>query len=108
MAKPKNKSGVIPIEYNVIVLPDPVEEKTAGGIILADATIEQEQSGATRGVLVAISDLAFNYEPAYSDEKPVKIGDRVAYSRYAGAEIDGEDGEKYRVIKDKDIIGKAE
>ena len=100
--------NLTPIEYNVIVKPDPVEEKTAGGIILTDKAVEQEQSGATRGVLVAMSPLAFNYEKAYATEKPVKVGDRVAYSRYAGAEIEGEDGEKYRVIKDKDIIGKAE
>ena len=107
MAKIKNTSGIIPIEYNVIVKPKKVEQKTAGGVILPDELRDQEQGGATRGVVMAIADQAFNYEPAYATECPVVPGDTVIFSRYAGAEFEADDGETYRTIKDKDIIGKV-
>ena len=102
-----NKSGVEPIEYNVIILPDAVKEKTAGGIILTDETKEQEQSGSTRGTVVAVADLAFSYEPELMSNKPAAPGDRVLYARYAGATFEGDDGQTYRIVKDKDITGKV-
>jgi len=107
MAKIKNTSGVLPIEYNVIVKPKRVEEKTDGGIIKPDGLRAQEQGGATRGVVMAIADQAFNYEPAYATKCPVIPGDTVIFARYAGAEFEADDGETYRTIKDKDIIGKV-
>lgn len=107
MPKIKNTSGITPIGYNLIIKPKKVEKKTAGGIIMPDELHDQEQGGATRGVVLEISDCAFNYEPMYADEMPIEVGDNVAFSRYAGAEFVGEDGEKYRTIKDEDVIGKA-
>ena len=35
-----NETGMIPVEYKCLVLPIEVEEKSAGGIILAKETVE--------------------------------------------------------------------
>ncbi|MDC0657056.1 co-chaperone GroES [Leisingera sp. SS27] len=102
-----NPSGIIPVEYNVVVKPKAVEAKTSGGLYLPDDTKEREHFGQMEGDLIAVSPAAFtyNYEgwPAHS-EKP-KAGDRVVFSKYQATEIKGADGEKYWLMKDKAIAG---
>ena len=43
----------------------------------------------------------------YIENLPIELGDEVVFSRYAGAEFEGNDGETYRTIKDQDVIGKV-
>lgn len=100
-----NKSGIYPTEYNVLVLPDPVEEKTKGGIILSDVTKEADKHAAVKGTLIAVSKLAFTYEdaPDWVHYKP-KPGQKVLIARYGGNLFKGNDGKEYRLLKDKDIL----
>ena len=103
----KNPSGINPVEYNVLVKPKAVEDKTAGGLYLPDDTKEREQYGQMEGDLVAVSPAAFtfNYE-GWPDLSPLpKAGDRVVFSKYQATEIKGADGEKYWLMKDKAIAG---
>lgn len=104
-----NKSGILPTEYNVLILPDEVEEVTKGGIILTAQTQESDQHAAVEGTLVAMSPLAFTYEdaPEWSRHKP-KLGQKVIIARYGGNLFDGKDGKKYRLLKDKDILAVRE
>ena len=99
-----NLSGIKPTEYKILVLPDKVEEKTVGGIIRPQTSRDRDQHAATTGTLVAISPLAFSFEDHPSDWKP-KPGDHVIYQKYIGSEIEGKDGETYRLINDRDIYG---
>lgn len=101
----KNTSGIKVIEYKVLVLPDPVEQKTKGGIILTDDTIEQSQAAATRGTVIDVSPLAFNYEADFPQCLKPMVGTRVIMGRYNGVKIMGADGIEYRILNDKDIIG---
>ena len=39
-----NESGITPLDVRVLVLPDPVEEKTKGGIFLPEAHQEREHA----------------------------------------------------------------
>lgn len=98
-------SGINPCEYNVLVKPKVVEEKTAGGIFIPDDTKEREQYAMTEGVLVAVSPAAFtfNYEGWPEGTYVPQVGDRVYFARYQATEIKGEDGEKYWLMKDKSI-----
>jgi len=98
-----NNSGLQPIEFNVLVLPDPVEEKTKGGLILSEDTIDRDKHRATRGTIVAVSPFAFNEDIYPPDMERPKAGQRVALALHAGAFVEGEDGEEYRMVKDKDI-----
>lgn len=93
-----NQSGIQPVEYKVLIKPEVVEEKTAGGIILAQNTKDKDQMAQVKGILVAVGANAFE---DWKDE--IAIGDKVYFSKYAGFVIEGEDGEEYRLANDKDI-----
>lgn len=97
-----NPSGIEPLEYRVIVLPEKVEERTKGGLFMPDELREREQWAETRGRLVAMSPVAFNFEDGAP--KP-SVGDTVLHQRHAGILAKGVDGVEYRVIADKDVLG---
>lgn len=93
-----NKSGIQPVEYKVLIKPEVVETKTAGGLYLPDQTKDKDQMAQVKGILVAIGGNAFedwNGAP--------QIGDNVYFAKYAGYVVKGEDGEEYRITNDKDI-----
>jgi co-chaperonin GroES (HSP10) len=100
-----NRSGILPTEYKVLVLPDPVEEVTKGGIIIPIEKAEKDKYATTDGTIVAISHLAFTYatDEEWAGKKP-KAGDRVAFAKYAGARRKGKDGSDYLLINDKDVV----
>ena len=100
-----NQSGILPTEYKVLVRPDKVAEKTAGGIYKPEVARDRDQHAATIGTLVAISPMAFKFDdwPPQSKDLVPKVGDRVVYQKYIGSEIEGKDKETYRLINDKDI-----
>jgi co-chaperonin GroES (HSP10) len=97
-----NDSGIIPVEYKVLILPDEVPEKTESGILFRPETArEKEQWAQVRGLLVSVGGNAFE---DWKGTIP-SPGDRVMFAKYAGIrEIDGSDGKKYQVCNDKDII----
>lgn len=103
-----NQSGISPTEYNVLVKPEKVEEKTAGGVIMVDTTLDRKQAFETRGVLIAVSPLAFTYETWPEGTRIPQVGDRVITTKAAGVVVKGEDGEDYRLLKDKDICAVVE
>jgi chaperonin GroES len=99
-----NPSGIEPTEYRVLVKPDPVQEKTKGGIILTEETREKEQYASQEGTLIAVSPIAFTYhDPWPDDARKPQPGDRVIFARYAGTKRTGKDGQDYRLINDRDV-----
>lgn len=100
-----NNSGIRPLEYNVLVLPQEVDEKTKGGVFLPSDAREKEQHGQMEGVIVAMSPLAFNYDKYPPGYPMPKVGDRVVFPRYQATEITGRDHGKYWLMKDKAIAG---
>ncbi len=76
-----------------VVLPNPAEEKTAGGLIIPDTAKEKPLAGK----VVAVG-------PGTSEVKmEVKVGDQVLYGKYAGQEIQV-DGVDYLIMKQNDIL----
>jgi chaperonin GroES len=72
-----SKLSIKPLSDRVVIEPSPAEEKTAGGIIIAESAKEKPQ----RGTVVAAG-------PGKTDEPvTVKVGDTVLYGKYAGTEI---------------------
>lgn len=96
-------AGIDPVEFNVLVAPEEIEEKTKGGIILTDTAVDTDRNAATRGRLVAVSPCAFDYADWPEGTKKPQVGDAVWFGRYAGTLIDGRDGKKFRILKDRDI-----
>lgn len=99
----KNASGLNPMEYNVVVQPDPVEEISAGGIILPMAKTDRDKLAVEEGTLIAVSPHAFSYADWPEGQQPPQVGQRVVFARYAGA-LHKRGDTDYRIIKDKDIV----
>ena len=82
-----------PLSDRVLVLPNPAEEKTAGGLFIPDSAKEKPLMGK----VVAVG-------PGTADVKmEVKEGDQVLYGKYAGTEISFE-GVDYLIMKQSDIM----
>ena len=85
--------NVKPLSDRVLVLPNPAEEKTAGGLIIPDTAKEKPLAGK----VVAAG-------PGTSEVKmEVKAGDQVLYEQYKGQEIQI-DGVDYLIMKQSDIL----
>jgi chaperonin GroES len=96
-----------PVEYKVLIKPEKIEDRSAGGIYLPDSARERQQYAVDRGEIVAIGEGFFGELPG---PKP-KVGDRVIYNKYAGSLItigEGRDRTEYRLINDKDICAIVE
>ena len=85
--------NVKPLSDRVLVLPNPAEEKTAGGLFIPDTAKEKPLAGK----VVAVG-------PGTKDVKmEVKEGDTVLYGKYAGTEINV-DGTDYLIMKQNDLL----
>jgi len=101
-----NKSGCTPVGDRVLILPDIAMTKSQGNVALPDEVVERMQLSASSGVIVECGDDAFVWNSdrtrPFGGYKP-KPGDRVHFEKYAGKEIVGDDGAKYRICDDKAI-----
>lgn len=95
-----NTSGITPLGHRVLVLPEEVEKRTEAGIILHGTYSEREEMAQMKGLVIAVG------EDAYGDTASVWCGegDSVIFAKYAGLLWDGQDGKKYRVLNDLDIV----
>ena len=85
--------NVKPLSDRVLILTNPAEEKTAGGLIIPDTAKEKPLAGK----VVAVG-------PGNAEVKmEVKVGDQVLYGKYAGQEIQI-DGTDYLIMKQNDIL----
>lgn len=98
-----NTSGIEPIDQRVVVLPDPVEEKTKGGIILPDQHKDQQRWAQARGTLVAAGACAWSEAKRERGFVAPEPGARVMFAKYGGVTFEGDDGEEYRIMNDEDV-----
>ena len=103
-----NPTGIVPVEYKILIKVDELDDKSAGGIYLPDNAREREQMAHDRGILVAISEMAFS---DWKGRQP-KVGEKVIFNKYAGSIVQYRNGnqpmEKYRLCNDKDICAVLE
>ena len=100
-----NKSGIHPIEYKVLIKADEFGQVTEGGVWLPDDEVARQDGAMTRGTVIETSPWAFDFLSDNEDGLAgVGAGDSVLFAKYAGQTVDGKDGEKYRLVNDKDII----
>lgn len=104
----ENTSGLSPCEFNVVVRQADTETKTRGGLHIPEDVMERNKHAETRGVIVAVSPLAFNEDVWPGDHPKPKAGQRIAFAKHSGTFVEGCDGEEYRVIKDKDVVALIE
>ena len=101
-----NTSGLIPLEYNIVIDQNAVEEKTSGGLYLPSESQDRAKHSETRGVIIAVSPMAFAFDDWPDSEPKPQPGDRVIFAQHAGTFAKGEDGREYRIIKDKDVVAR--
>lgn len=101
-----NSSGLTPVEYNIVVRMDPVEEKTAGGLYMPASKTDRDKLSADEGVIEAVSPHAFSYAE-WGDTPQPKSGDRILMAQFDGR-VWEKDGVTYRLIKDKSVIAVVE
>ena len=85
--------NVKPLSDRVLILPNPADEKTAGGLIIPDTAKEKPLAGKVIAVGPGTKDV----------QMEVKVGDQVLYGKYAGQEIQI-DGVDYLMMKQNDIL----
>jgi len=105
---PLNNSGINPMGYKVLVLPQEVKTKTPGGLFLPETKVEKDGFQRREGIIVAVSPMAFTFPdwPGHI-EKP-KPGDRVMFARYQADELIGRDGQTYWIMEDRSIMATIE
>lgn len=103
-----NSSGWKPIEYNVLIKQVETKETTTGGVFIPQHTQDREEFAETVGTIVDTSPMAFDFPDWPDDVAKPSIGDRVIFEKHAGRFVDGTDGEKYRLIKDKEVMAVAQ
>ena len=89
--------NVKPLSDRVLILPNPAEEKTAGGLIIPDTAKEKPLAGKVIAVGPGTSEIKME----------VKVGDHVISSQYAGTDVKYE-GEDYSILNQKDILATVE
>jgi co-chaperonin GroES (HSP10) len=98
----KASHGINPKGARVLVLPDEVETKTKSGIITATGTAAlREELAQVDGIVVAMGNTCYHDQP----EPFCKVGDKVIFGKYSGIIREGNDGKKYRIINDLDVVG---
>lgn len=98
----KNTSGIRPVEYRVLIRPDPIEQRSQGGILLPDDTHDREEMSQVKGTLIAYGDSAFS-DFSQPERQALRPGARVYYAKYQGILTIGADNEEYRLMNDKDV-----
>jgi chaperonin GroES len=89
---------VVPLGDKLVVKRLETEETTSGGIVLPDAARSKPQQG--RVLSVGDGKLLSN---GIRVSHEVKEGDRVLFSRYAGAEVDV-DNEELLIMSENEIL----
>lgn len=98
-----NESGISPVEYNIVVRMDPVEEVRPSGLIVPDSKRDRDKLSADEGTIVAVSPLAFTYADWPEDSRIPQVGDRILMAQFDGRVWERGDV-TFRLIKDKSVI----
>ena len=92
-----------PSGWRLLVLPFTPKEKTKGGVILTDKTIEDSQLTASVALVLDTGDDAYKDKEKFPSGAWCKQDDWVLITRYAGSRI-RIDGGELRIINDDEIL----
>ena len=92
-----------PTGWRLLVLPFRMNEKTKGGVLLGQETIERQQVGSQCGNVLAMGPDCYADKERYHRGPWCKKGDWVIFARYAGSRFKIEGGE-VRMLNDDEIL----
>jgi len=92
-----------PTGWRILILPFKMNEKTKGGVIMNESTLERQQVASQCGNVLAMGSECYKDKERYPTGPWCKIGDWVVFARYAGSRINIEGGE-VRLLNEDDIL----
>ena len=106
---PENIKSVVdelptPTGWRLLVLPFTPKEKTSGGLIIAQESLDRLRIATNCGYVLKIGPLAYHDKERYPTGPWCKKGDWVIFARYAGSRLPIEGGE-VRILNDDEVLG---
>ena len=92
-----------PTGYRLLVLPFTPKNKTKGGILFSQETLDKARIATTCGYVLKMGSLCYKDEK-FTSGAWCKKGDWVIFARYAGSRLPIEGGE-VRILNDDEVIG---
>jgi co-chaperonin GroES (HSP10) len=93
-----------PSGWRILVLPFTPKEKTTGGIIIAQESLDRLRIATNCGYVLKIGPLAYYDKEKYPTGPWCKEKDWVIFARYAGSRLPIEGGE-VRILNDDEVLG---
>ena len=93
-----------PSGWRLLVLPFTPKEKTTGGIIIAQESLDRLRIATNCGYVLKIGPLAYFDKEKYPTGPWCKEKDWVIFARYAGSRLPIEGGE-VRILNDDEVLG---
>ena len=93
-----------PSGWRLLVLPFTPKEKTKGGIIIAQESLEKLRIATNCGYVIKLGPLAYHDKEKYPTGPWCKQGQWVIFARYAGSRLPIEGGE-VRLLNDDEVLG---
>ena len=95
-----------PTGWRMLLLPFKMNEKTKGGLILGQDTLEKQQVASQCGLVLAMGPHCYDKEK-FPEGPWCKKGDWVVFARYAGSRIQIDGGE-VRLLNDDEVLAKID
>ena len=92
-----------PTGWRILVLPFKMNEKTKGGVIMNESTLERQQVASQCGNVLAMGSECYKDKERYPTGPWCKVGDWVVFARYSGSRINIEGGE-VRLLNEDEIL----
>ena len=92
-----------PTGWRMLVLPFRMSEKSKGGVLFANETVDKQQVASQCGNVLAMGSECYKDKERYPNGPWCKVGDWVVFARYAGSRIEIDGGE-VRLLNEDEIL----
>jgi co-chaperonin GroES (HSP10) len=93
-----------PSGWRLLVLPFTPKDRTKGGIIIAQESLDKLRIATNCGYVIKMGPLCYKDEEKFASGPWCKEGDWVIFARYAGSRLPIEGGE-VRLLNDDEVLG---
>ena len=93
-----------PTGWRILVMPFRVKEKSEGGIIIAQETLDRARAAVQVGYVLKMGPLCYKDEDKYPTGPWCKEKQWVIFARYAGSRMEIDGGE-IRLLNDDEVLG---
>ena len=94
----------VPTGWRILVLPFTPKEKTKGGLIIAQESLDKARIATNCGYVVKMGPMAYGDKEKFPSGPWCKEKDWVIFARYAGSLLPIEGGE-VRLLNDDEVLG---